>query len=309
MSFIAEDNILVLGAGQLGMAVLRAIAPRLKDSVAVTVVESPSVVASEKPELRSRVNEIKNLGASILPLDLVSAEKSELISEFKKFSTIVNCTGFVAGAGTQLRLTRAVIASGVKRFVPWQFGVDYDIIQYSSLNDVFDEQYDVRLLLRSQNSTKWLIISTGMFTSFLFEPSFGIVDLERKVVSALGSWDTKVTCTTPEDVGKMTAEILLHKPAFENEVVYIAGDTVSYRELAELTEDLTGVQFEYTELNPEKLASDVEQNPGPMEKYRSAFGQGDGMHWPKSKTYNVKYGFELTTVREWLADHLKKQSI
>lgn len=309
MTFITGDKVLVLGAGQLGMSVLRAIAPRLNQDVEITVVEAPSVVDSEQPELRGRISEIKNLGIKVLPLDLGKAEKSELINTFNKFTTIINCTGFVAGAGTQLRLTRALIASDVKRYVPWQFGVDYDIIGYSSLNDVFDEQYDVRLLLRSQSSTEWLIISTGMFTSFLFEPAFGIVDLDNSVVSALGSWETRVTCTTPEDVGKMTAEILLHEPTLVNQVVYIAGDTISYGELAKITENLTERKFKYNELTPAKLTSDVEQNPGPMEKYRAAFGQGDGMHWPKSQTFNVKHGFELTTVRGWLASHLGKSFV
>jgi len=71
------------------------------------------------------------------------------------------------------------------------------------------------------------IVSTGMFTSFLFEPAFDVVNLDRRTVHGLGGWETKVTVTTPADVGKLTTEILLAEPRIVNEVVYLAGDTIS----------------------------------------------------------------------------------
>lgn len=300
-----REGILVLGAGQLGMAVLRALSTRISKEMTLAVVEAPQVLASSEPGYKARIAEIERLGAKVLPLDLTEASKSDLIAKFAPFETVLNCTGFVAGSGTQLRITRAVIAGGVPRYVPWQFGIDYDTVRYSSLNDVFDEQYDVRLVLRAQQSTEWIIISTGMFTSFLFEPAFGIVDLEANTARALGSWDTRVTCTTPEDVGRLTAEILLHEPPFANQVVFVAGDTLSYGELAAVTEQVTGRTFEREEWTQTTLAQAVEANNGPMEKYRAAFAMGDGMHWPKSDTFNAWQGIETRTVREWLTEHLK----
>ena len=62
-----------------------------------------------------------------------------------------------------------------------------------------------------------MIVSVGMFTSFLFEPSFGIVDLDHGEVLALGSWDNAVTVTTPEDIGKLTTEILLTEPELQTQ--------------------------------------------------------------------------------------------
>ena len=55
-------------------------------------------------------------------------------------------------AGTQLKLAHAVLGvkgGNVKRYVPWQFGVDYDIIGRGSAQELFDEQLGVRDLLRS----------------------------------------------------------------------------------------------------------------------------------------------------------------
>jgi len=58
---------------------------------------------------------------------------------------------------------------------------------------------------------EWVIVSMGMFTSFPFEPSFGVVDLAQNTVRALRNWDTAVTVTTPEDIGVLTAEIVLEQ--------------------------------------------------------------------------------------------------
>jgi hypothetical protein len=56
----------------------------------------------------------------------------------------------------------------------------------------------VREPLRSQDTTEWVIFSTGMFISYLFELAFGVVDLENSESHALGSLDTAVTLNETE---------------------------------------------------------------------------------------------------------------
>ena len=155
---------------------------------------------------------------------------------------MISCTGFVGGPGVQRKIARAALDADVKRFVPWQFGVDYDVIGRNSPQDLFDEQLDVRDMLRAQPNTEWVIVSTGMFTSFLFEPAFGVVDLAANTVNALGSWDTAVTLTTADDIGNLTAEILFTEPRISNRAVYVAGDTVTYREVADALDRARGVK-------------------------------------------------------------------
>lgn len=75
-------------------------------------------------------------------------------------------------------------------------------ISRDSPQDIFDAQLDVRELLRAQTRTGWVIISTGMFVSCLFEPAFGVVDLKTPEIvfvageaeRRLGAWaDTSET--------------------------------------------------------------------------------------------------------------------
>ncbi|MEI5997129.1 hypothetical protein H3V53_07915 [Paraburkholderia bengalensis] len=69
--------------------------------------------------------------------------------------------------------------------------------------------------------------------SFLFAPSFGVVDMKSNSVHASGGWNNAVTATTAEDIGALTVEMLLREPRIVNEVVRVAGDTMTYRRLAD----------------------------------------------------------------------------
>ncbi len=121
----------------------------------------------------------------------------------------------------------------------------------------------------------------------------------------LGSWDTQVTVTTPEDVGRLTTEILLAEPRIANEVVYVAGDTISYGRLAEVVERVSGQPFEKTLWSLDKLRADLDQAPDDvMARYRAAFARGDGMWWEKSSTFNARHGIETTDVAQYLAARL-----
>lgn len=299
-------DMLVLGAGQLGLAVLRELAPRLNErGTPVAALVAPNSIVTPN-ELEERTNtELRSLGVELVPLDLAHSSQSDLAAVFKRYRTIVGCTGFVAGPGTQLKITRAVLDAGVPRYFPWQFGVDYDIVGKGSGQPVFDEQYEVRTLLRSQDKTEWVIVSTGMFTSFLFEPSFDVVNLAESTIHALGSWETQVTVTTPEDIGRLTTEIILEEPRIVKEIVYVAGDTISYGHLADVVEGVTGRKFERVQWSLDKLRADLTSAPDDvMARYRAAFALGDGMWWDKEKTYNARKGIRTTTVEDWLRVHV-----
>lgn len=300
---ITNRGILVLGAGELGMAVLRQLARLAVVSAGtrVTVLLRASTLASSEPEKKKDIDELRSLGIELLAGDLSSGSVAELCALFTGFDTVVSCIGFSAGKGTQVKLARAAIEAGVARYVPWQFGVDYDVIGRGSAQDLFDEQLDVRDILRGQARTEWLIISTGMFTSFLFEPVFGVVDLAENTVHALGSWDTTVTVTTPEDIGLLTAEILFANPRLKNQVVYTAGETLTYGALADTVDHVLNREVRRVEWRVPQLTADLALDPDDtIKKYRAVFAQGKGVAWDKRCTFNEKNHFTVTNVEQWM---------
>ncbi|OCR22397.1 2'-hydroxyisoflavone reductase [Pseudomonas syringae] len=303
-----DRGILVLGAGELGMAVLRQLArlAALAGDTQVTVLLRPATIKSSAPDKQKEIDELRSLGIDLLPGDLVSGTIAELSALFASFDTVVSCIGFAAGKGTQIKLARAAIEAGVQRYVPWQFGVDYDVIGRGSAQDLFDEQLDVRDILRGQDATEWLIISTGMFTSFLFEPVFGVVDLAQNTVHALGSWDTAVTVTTPEDIGLLTAEILFANPRLAHQVIYTAGDTLTYGELADKIDKVLNRKVQRVEWPVAKLNADLALEPDDaIRKYRAVFAQGQGVAWDRGCTFNVRQGIEVTDVEHWMRLNLR----
>ncbi|WP_409437554.1 aromatic alcohol reductase [Mycobacterium sp. SMC-14] len=295
-----REEILVIGAGELGGNVVAALTHR-DDAPPVTVLLRPS----DTPRHAQLRDEFAARGVGIVEADVATATAAELSTVLGQFHTVVSCIGFAAGAGTQCKITEAALAARVPRYFPWQFGVDYDTIGRDSPQNLFNEQLDVREMLRAQSSTEWVIVSTGMFTSFLFEPEFGVVELTTNTVNALGSWDTEVTVTTPEDIGVLTAEIIQTRPRIANQVVYVAGDTITYRELAEIVGRARGAQVIRNEWTVAHLLHDLDRNPDDgLRKYRAVFAQGKGVAWPKAGTFNATRGIPTTTTEEWASKHL-----
>ncbi|KAL5358739.1 hypothetical protein BJX96DRAFT_183304 [Aspergillus floccosus] len=302
-----SQKILVIGAGELGYQVLRSLTEHPALQGLVSVLLRPASLAPDSPK-QSQIKNLQQLGIHIVPGDIVQDEEQTLATIFSSYDTIISCTGFVSGRGTQVKLTRAVLSAGIKRYIPWQFGVDYDAIGRGSAQDVFDEQLDVRDLLRSQTSTRWAIISTGMFTSFLFEPSFGVVNIKDGTICALGSWENRVTITTPEDIGRITAEVVLGEESdalFSDRVIFVGGDTISYARLAEIVEEVTGKPFRRTVLTVEDAQRALAKDPdNGLLKYQIVFGQGRGVAWDLSETWNQQRGIRTTTAEEWARENV-----
>ncbi|MEZ7137960.1 aromatic alcohol reductase [Komagataeibacter sp. SM21] len=289
---------LVIGAGELGQAVITGLLEQKPECArSISVLLRPSSDNTRTDIAR----QLKQKGLQIVYADLATETVEDLSVLFAKFNTIIFCTGFVGGPGTQRKITSAVLKAGVDRYVPWQFGVDYDVVGRGSGQPVFDEQSDVRDMLRGQSATRWIIVSTGIFTSFLFEPAFGLVDLQGAKVRALGSWDNRLTVTTSEDIGRLTASILAHKPPIQNEVVYVAGDTFSYAQLAEKMQHYLGRPVTRELWDMDWLRAEVAAHPDDgIRKYRLAFARDTGVAWDKDRTFNALQGIEVTDAIAWL---------
>ncbi|EFQ25101.1 isoflavone reductase [Colletotrichum graminicola] len=299
--------VLVLGAGELGMAMLRSLMahPSRPIDSSVSVLLRPSTINSPDAEKVELIAKFKTQCISIEAGDLVNDSIQDLAAIFAKYDTVVSCTGFVGPTGTQRRICEAVLLGKVRRFIPWQFGVDHDAIGRGSPQVLFDENIDVRDALRAQREVAWVIISTGLFMTFLFVKDFGVVDFEEKKLRALGGWDIEVTLTNPDDIGKMTAEVIYDPrgiPENGRNVVYISGDTVSYKRAADLVEQrFPEIKFVRENWDMDWLKENLQKDPtDTWNKYRAIFGAGKGVSWPKEATLNSERGIKLQDLETFL---------
>ncbi|KAL1616977.1 hypothetical protein SLS56_011197 [Neofusicoccum ribis] len=324
------QSILLLGAGELGTSILAALSahPSLT-STRLTILLRPSTLAS--PTALPRLTHLRSLAApptplSFVPLDLAAptarADLAALIRD-DAYDAVIACTGFAASGaadeGTQALAAAAVLAARaqgarVRAFVPWQFGVDYDVVGAGAAGGLMAEQVRVREVLRGQEAVRWVIVSTGMFTSFVFEEFFGVVEgLEGEgevVVRALGSWETKVTVTAVEDIGRVVADVVA-VPVERNDrggsVVFTAGQTLTYGELADVVEKVVGGRRKVRreEWSLQFLQRELEKDPdSQIKKYRVLFGEGKGVSWEMENTINAERGIATVGVEEWLRKKL-----
>ncbi|ERS97237.1 hypothetical protein HMPREF1624_06568 [Sporothrix schenckii ATCC 58251] len=298
------DGILVLGAGELGTAVLEALArhPKRGDTkIAVLLRGSSSAADPARAQLLQHLRD--DLHVHFETADVVAASVADLAAVFERYHTVVSCNGMGLPAGTQTKLSQAVLQARVPRYVPWQFGMDYDAIGAGSTQDLFDEQLAVRALLRSPNNatTDWIIVSTGLFMSFLFLAAFGVVDLPQRTVRGLGQWDNRITVTTPADIGTVTADVLLDPQGIQRQVVYVAGDTVSYSDVADLLDAHYATTFKRELWDLGALQQQVAANPNDtMVKYRDTFAQGRGVAWDKDITVNAQRHIPMRDVKQYI---------
>ena len=322
---MTPTNILVLGAGELGTSILHSLANHqsTRQKTITVLLRQTSITPASNKEQESKIQSLRILGIQFLPADLVNDSIPSLSEAFRPYDTIISCIGFTAGSGTQVKISKAVLEAGAasgptgrkRRFIPWQFGVDYDAIGRGSPHDLFDEQLDVRDLLRGQEQVEWVIVSTGMFMSFVFHEGFGVVDLREGVVRALGGWENRVTVMAVEDIGKVTSQIVLGEDTerlFERSgPVFVAGDTVSYGELAGFLEKFTGREFRKEVVTVEQAiegarSDDAAGVSSALNKYRAVFGQGKGVAWDLKDTWNHRAGIPVMSLEEWARKNLRE---
>ncbi|KAK8864727.1 hypothetical protein IAR55_001983 [Kwoniella newhampshirensis] len=296
-------RILVLGAGELGLAILEALSASNDGTSDLTVLLRPTSSALRQALL----NHLSNLKVRTLYADLTAPD---LHTHLRGYDIVISATGFAAGPGTQRSICQAVLKANVPWYIPWQFGVDYDLVGRGSSQPLFDEQLDVRDILRSQSTThtKWTIVSTGIFTSFLFEPSFGVVAIVPKeeekrpvvTVTALGKWENRITMTGAKDIGRVTAKIVLDSRERESGVVHIAGDTTTFDGLAIALEERGHTVKRKIKLVEELEIAIEKDEDDIISRYQLIWARNEGVAWDKEETWNVKNGVGMEDMWGWM---------
>ena len=296
-----QTAILLLGAGELGTAFLSHLSALPNTHITIGI-RSPS-----------RYTHLQSPNISLTAIDL-SSPSASLAETFSAYDILISATGFGAGPSTVLKLAEEALLAGKIRkeqgkrrlwFFPWQWGVDYDVIgDGEGMMPLFGAQRDVRNFLRrkaEESNVKWTVVSTGIFMSFLFEQFWGIMDRSEEeegkvVVRCLKDWDHKVTVTDVNDIGRVLARVIAGDVEAEDRVLYIAGDTISYRQLADIVKRVSGKQVEQEVWSIEHLKKELGSAPEDgIKKYRLVFAR-DGVWWEMDRTVNKALDMDMMDV-------------
>ncbi|KAM3425045.1 hypothetical protein BST61_g7013 [Cercospora zeina] len=110
-------SILILGLGELGQEVVKSLATHpQRHNVKVAVL-----LRSKKPEHEAQLQQW-----AVEPVlgDVNENTQQMLADTFAPFHTLICCTGMYSPPSTQIKIAKAALAAGVKRYFPWQFGID-----------------------------------------------------------------------------------------------------------------------------------------------------------------------------------------
>src|SRR5476651_396622 len=103
---LSPQSILVLGAGELGLPVLRNLAHVAKRAPGskISVLLRDSTINTQVPAKKAEIDELRSLGIQMVAADLVNDSIDQLAEVFARFDTVIGCAGMFAGRETPMKL-------------------------------------------------------------------------------------------------------------------------------------------------------------------------------------------------------------
>ncbi|WP_217164658.1 NmrA family NAD(P)-binding protein [Streptomyces sp. AC512_CC834] len=203
----------------------------------------------------------------------------------------------------QVNLVRAAEKAGVARWIPSDFSLAMDRLDYGE-NDLVDLRKKAGDLTRGSAviSTPILI---GAFLDVLNMPWYGWIDWETGTFSYWGDGDQPVDFSTYADTAEWTAEAVLD-PSSAGRTVRVVGEVLTLKELHQAMERGSGRRLEARQVGSvEDLGAEIERLKAvatdPMEyvllQYTRAMVSGKGKLGPLD---NHRYpGIKPTGVEEF----------
>lgn len=149
MAASPTNSILVLGAGELGHAILSSLLdnprfntppPSSSSTTTITLLVRPASLTSPSPAKLKQQNGYRAQGIRLISGDTENDTQATLTETFKAYTTVIHAGGMDSPGGTMTKITRAVLDAGVGLYMPWQHGVDYDAIGREGGQGLFSEQ-------------------------------------------------------------------------------------------------------------------------------------------------------------------------
>lgn len=113
-------NLLIVGAGELGEAILSALASHPSESAGTTfhvLLREESINSPSSPSKQASNERLRSLGATLVPGNFVDDPVSSLASIFKDYDVVIQAGGYGLPKGTQIKSATAAMQAGVSRYL------------------------------------------------------------------------------------------------------------------------------------------------------------------------------------------------
>ncbi|MGI4745311.1 MAG: aromatic alcohol reductase [Janthinobacterium lividum] len=228
MNDAAQTIVLAGGSGDLGGRLARSLVDR--------GAHVHALVHSGTPDAKR--DRLSTLGATVVEVNFDDQE--ELTNACRGATCVVSALNGLRPTiiGMQGRILQAVVASGVPRFIPSDFSLDYTRTRPGD-----NRNMDLRREFMAQiddTPIKATSILNGAFADMLTGQAPIVLHGIRKILY-WGDADQPIDFTTKDDVARYTAAAALDPEA--PRFLRIAGDVVTPRSLADTMTEVTGKRF------------------------------------------------------------------
>ncbi|KAF8120929.1 hypothetical protein K438DRAFT_1701261 [Mycena galopus ATCC 62051] len=181
---------------------------------------------------------------------------------YQGFDVVISLTGN-AGMRLQPAMIEAAVAGGVRHFYPSEFGTDIDHNnnwQFRYLRDKVATRDHLAAKAKEIPDFRYTLMLVGAFSEWA-AGEFSGVDLDKHTVVAYGYPDAENSVTALNDIVRYTVDsILLPFPAGQSRrEIRVRGDHVTWRQLIALLEEVQGVKYQVTFIDPQEAAKKQEE--------------------------------------------------
>ncbi|KAJ0366379.1 hypothetical protein COL154_003970, partial [Colletotrichum chrysophilum] len=190
--------------------------------------------------------------SKLVVVDYTSIESLTKVLDTHQVHTVVSTVSIADDASgmAQMNLIEAAVAcQHTKRFMPSEFGANYDD---EFIRDIPTHAWKFKAVDRlKETDLEYTLFSNGMFMDYWLAPriksAFRLnlpccVDLENHVAAIPGDGNNPMVLTHSRDIGRFVAA-LLGLPRWER-MYYLAGDRVTVDEFVAIAEETSGAMFE-----------------------------------------------------------------
>ncbi|KAH6724417.1 hypothetical protein BKA61DRAFT_535976 [Leptodontidium sp. MPI-SDFR-AT-0119] len=265
-------NVVLAGAsGNLGPAILKALLGSRKFNVTVFARESSKATfPSAAKVIKVNYNSLESLTSALQGQDAVISTLSAV------------------ALSDQSLLIDAAIASGVRRFLPSEFGSDLENPKARAL-PVYAGKVEVQNYLVDKAKTNpefsYTIVRNGFFLDWGLQVGF-IINTKGFKPTIYGSGDQEFSTTSLPAVGQAVVGVLSRPAETANKVVYVEEIALTQNKLLAMAKKLTpGQSWEpvHGDLDAMKAASDARLKQGLFDDetfipyiYMAGYGEGYG---------------------------------
>ncbi|KAK4865695.1 hypothetical protein LT330_009128 [Penicillium expansum] len=178
-------------------------------------------------------------GACVKVVDFTSVE--DLSAAIAGQDAVIDTT-FSPEVDTPLRLIEAAARAGVYRFITSDFGLDPDLPGVHDI-PVFSRKkvsYEAVKKQAADNRLTYTLVACGAFLDWGLSTGFAGLNFQEKTAWIFGDGSNVVPWTTLEDVGKATANVLLHPQETLNRPVYVHSVFMSQNQLFDAAKEALG---------------------------------------------------------------------